>query len=150
MTPRWKRLVSVFLVLSILSLAASPAVEAKSFFTLRRSFGLVFLGGSALFGKQAWDYRSEADDFYERYKTAETSREADQLYRKTTNRDVKSQISLALSVAFAVSSLRLLFSKEAEEPKMLDLPEKDGLSLEVKGDLKSRKISVGVTRELWR
>ena len=83
-------------------------------FTPRRTLGLVFMGGSALLAKQGMDFKADADDFYERYEKATDPTEIDRLYRRTNNRDVKSQVSWALSAAFAVSGLRLVFVGGAE------------------------------------
>lgn len=87
----------------------------RGFFTPRRSLGLAFLGGSALLAKEGMDFKTEADDFFERYEKATDPTEIDRLYRRTNNRDVKSQVSWALSAAFAVSGLRLVFIGGAEK-----------------------------------
>ena len=90
----------------------AAAAEDRGFFTLRRSLGLVFVGSSALLVKKGFDLRKEANDLYRRYETSGDPVEADHLYRRTTNRDVKSQVSWALSAAFAVSGARMLLSEE--------------------------------------
>lgn len=83
----------------------------QSAFTARRSLGFLFIGSSLLLTKQGFDFRSEADDLYVKYKRAGTSEEADRLYTRTNNRDVKSQVSWALAAAFALSGTRLILSK---------------------------------------
>ena len=88
--------------------------EGESFLTPRRSLGLIFLGSSAVLVKQGLDFKDEADEFYDRYKAATEPEETDRLYRKTNNRDVKSQVSWALAAAFAISGVRLLIAKKAD------------------------------------
>ncbi len=85
------------------------AEEGKSFFTARRSLGLLFLGGSAALVKQGFDFNSEADELYARYQAATDEENASDLYTKTNNKDVKSQVSWALATAFAVSGVRLIW-----------------------------------------
>ena len=92
----------------------SVLAEDRNFLTLRRSLGLVFMGSSALLAKKGFDLRKEANDLYRRYEVSSDPVEADHLYRRTTNRDVKSQVSWALSAAFALSGARLLLSEERE------------------------------------
>ena len=90
----------------------SPSVFAEEnqvTFGGRKGLGLIFLGGSVLMVKQGIDFRNEADDLYSRYQAAELADEADKLYSRTNNRDVKSQVSLAVAGAFAISGFRFLF-----------------------------------------
>lgn len=86
----------------------AAAEEGQSFFTARRSLGLVFLGGSAVLLKQGLDFHDEADELYQLYKAADTADDADRLYARTNNRDIKSQVSWALAGALAVSGVRLV------------------------------------------
>lgn len=104
-----------FIVLSLIAALAMdrmghPAVaqEVQGFFTARRSLGLMFLGGSAVLLKQGMDFHDEADELYALYEAAETPEDADRLYARTNNRDIKSQVSWALAGAFAVSGVRLI------------------------------------------
>ena len=89
----------------------AAAEDGQGIITSRRSLGIVFIGGSLFLTKQGFDFRSEADDLYEKYKKAGTAEEADRLYTRTNNRDVKSQVSWALATAFALSGTRLLLAK---------------------------------------
>ena len=104
-----------FIVLSLIAALAMdrmghPAVaqEVQGVFTARRSLGLMFLGGSAVLLKQGMDFHDEADELYVLYVSAETPEDADRLYARTNNRDIKSQVSWALAGAFAVSGVRLI------------------------------------------
>ena len=101
-------------------LLVRPAVaeDGQGIITSRRSLGIVFVGGSLFLTKQGFDFRSEADDLYEKYKKAGTAEEADRLYTRTNNRDVKSQVSWALAAAFALSGTRLLLAKGDSSKRM--------------------------------
>jgi len=90
--------------------------EGRGFFTVRRSLGLAFLGGSAVLAKQGLDFKDEADEFYDRYNKATDPEEIDRLYQRTNNRDVKSQVSWALAAAFAISGVRLVVAKDVDTP----------------------------------
>jgi len=114
------RVSSTILVL-IVYMALPPSVyaeEDEGFVSFRSGLGIIFLGGSALMVKQGIDFRNEADDLYLRYQTAEIAEEADRLYSRTNNRDVKSQVSLAIAGAFAVSGFRFLFFGEDDNDKV--------------------------------
>lgn len=93
---------------------APARAEIREFVTVRRALGLAFVGGSAALAAQGFDYRSEADDFYDAYEVAVDPVEIDRLYQRTTNRDVKAQVSWALAAAFGISGLRLILTGDAE------------------------------------
>ena len=62
------------------------------------------------------DYNDEADELYERYEQADNLEETERLYDRTTNRDVKSQVSWALAAAFAVNGVRLVLTNHDSRP----------------------------------
>ena len=66
----------------------TPAL-ARSFFTARRTFGALFVGGSLVMAKKSWDFRKDANDIYDAYKLARTSDEAERLFQRTSDRDTK-------------------------------------------------------------
>lgn len=102
----------IALSLSLLLLASGltpPLVEAASTVTARRTFTVLFLGGSGYLGFKAWDYRRDANRLYSQYKQAGTSDQATTLFRRTSDRDTKSQISMVLSGALLLAGLRLMF-----------------------------------------
>ena len=101
--------------------AAPASAEIGDVITVRRALGLVFVGGSAALTVQGFDYRSEADDFYGAYKVAVDRVEIDRLYQRTTNRDVKAQVSWALAAAFGISGLRLLLTGDGDMRETTDL-----------------------------
>ena len=78
--------------------------------TVRRAMGVTFLVGGALLAQKGFDYRDEADAFYSGYKTAVDEEEIERFYQRTTNRDVKSQVSWALAAALGVNGVRLLLT----------------------------------------
>ncbi len=77
------------------------------FLTVRRSLGVVFLAGSAVLVMQGFGLQDEADEFYAAYELATDPAEIEKFYQRTTNRDVKSQVSWALAAAFGITGLRL-------------------------------------------
>ncbi len=105
----------VALLCFLLACGPTPAdAEGPGLVTGRRLAGLVFLGGSAALAKKGFDYHREADDLYARYEESQDPEEATRLYTRTTNRDVKGQMSWAVAVAFAFSSARLLLARNGE------------------------------------
>ena len=88
--------------------------ELGEFVTARRALGLAFIGGSAAMALKGFDFHDEADGFYRGYKTAVDPVEIDKLYQRTTNRDVKAQVSWAMAAAFGISGLRLILVGEGE------------------------------------
>ena len=64
---------------------------------------------------QGLEFKDEADGFYSRYKKATDPQDIDRFYQRTNNRDIKSQISLALAAAFAVNGLRLILTSGPEK-----------------------------------
>jgi hypothetical protein len=129
--PRPRRLLAAVLafVLPAVSLTATPALcqapvdatalqmdaaemgrSSGGLFTVRRSLGVAFLAGSAILTLQGFDLKDEADRFYESYEAATDPDEIEKFYQRTTNRDVKSQVSWALATACGITGLRLLLT----------------------------------------
>jgi len=79
-------------------------------FTVRRALGVVFIAGGVGLAMQGFDYRDQADRFYDAYETASDPDEIEKFYQRTTNRDVKSQVSWALAAASGVTGLRLILT----------------------------------------
>lgn len=93
--------------------AASPDRTGGSgggLVTKRRTLGVAFLAGSAVLAAKGFDYKDQADEFYDLYEAATDAAEIDKFYQRTTNRDVKSQVSWALATAFGITGLRLVFT----------------------------------------
>ena len=91
---------------------ATPShAELGRIVTVRRTLGLAFLGGSAALTMKGMDWHQEADDFYDEYKMATDQEEIARLYQRTTNRDVKAQVSWAMAAAFGISGLRLILTR---------------------------------------
>ncbi len=113
------------LVLAALCVAAlisatpqSAQAEIGRIATPRRLVGVAFLGGSAILAQKGFDLNDEADDFYASYEQATDREEIEKLYQRTTNRDVKSQVSWALAAAFGVTGVRLLLTGAPERSSM--------------------------------
>lgn len=90
--------------------AAEMSGSSGGLFTVRRSLGVAFLAGSAILTLQGFDLKDEADRFYESYEAATDPDEIEKFYQRTTNRDVKSQVSWALATACGITGLRLLLT----------------------------------------
>lgn len=88
--------------------------DGSGLITFRRTLGLAFLAGAGALTARGFDYKDEADAFYEAYKAADDDAEIQKLYQRTTNRDVKSQVSWALAAACGATGLRLLFTGGGE------------------------------------
>ena len=108
-------LISLFASLVPGDLSANKAADQ---FTVRRAMGVAFLTGGALLTQKGFDYRDEADAFYVNYKEAVDEDEIERLYQRTTNRDVKSQVSWALAAALGINGVRLLFTGGARDGKL--------------------------------
>jgi len=131
--------------LAVLATTAAGPAEAKSFFTARRTFGVLFLGGSAFMAKKAVDFRRDANKLYKAYKLAGNADEAKVLYERTSDRDTKSQMSLGLSAVLLVSGLRLLWASGVDD----NIPRIDRrLKLDVSSDVRTGGLRVDLKRSL--
>ena len=117
----------------------APVAEARSFFTTRRTFGILFLGGSAYMAKRAIDYKRDANDNYAAYKAATDTREAERLFNRTSDRDTKSQMSIGFSAILLISGLRLLMHSGVDD-KMPKIDRR--IKIDLNSDI--RKKSVGI------
>ena len=101
-----------------LLLLAAAAFQAEAgvgdYFSAGRTVGLAFLGAGSALAVKGFDYREEADAFYADYQRAADPIEIDRLYQRTTNRDIKAQVSWALAAACGVGGLRLLISGDGD------------------------------------
>ena len=117
----------------------ASVAEARSFFTARRTFGVLFLGGSAYMAKRAIDYKRDANDIYHAYKAAKDAREAKQLFNRTSDRDTKSMMSVGFSAILLISGLRLLIHSGVDDK----MPKNDRrIKIDLNSDI--RKKSVGI------
>ncbi len=120
----------------------SPA-EARSFFTARRTFGALFLGGSVLMAKKAIDFNRDADDIYKAYKTASNAQDAERLFDRASDRDTKSQMSLGLSAVLLVSGLRLLLASGVDD----NIPKIDRrIKVDMTGDVPNQTVRIAVKK----
>lgn len=125
-------------------LAAEP-VQAKSFFTSRRTFGVLFLGGSAFMAKKAVDFRRDANRTYDDYKLARTSEEAERLFDRTGDYDTKSKMSVGLSVVLLASGLRLILSSGVDEDRA-KIRQKRKFNVDLTSDVNKRMVKVAVKK----
>ena len=128
---------------------AALSADGKGFFTTRRALGMVFLGSGVALAKKGVDYRQDADEFYDRYERATDPDEAILLYQRTTNRDVKSQVSWALAAACAISGLRLMLTREAEAYEYREAPRKvEVRSWQIEPQIDRRRVALQV-KKVW-
>lgn len=147
-----KHLVGLAL-LGVLLLGTTVCVEARSFFTTRRAFGLASLAGSGFFFKEAWDYHEKANTAYDEYELADSKEEAERLYNKTSRYDRRSEVHLLVGSLLALNGLRLLFiggmedwdeAGEAEQdPKDLSI-QMGPTSVKLKGNLQHREVWMSI------
>lgn len=132
------------LVAIAVGLTAEP-VQAKSFFTSRRTFGVLFLGGSAFMAKKAVDFRRDANRTYDDYKLARTSDEAERLFDRTGEYDTKSKMSVGLSIVLLASGLRMILSSGVDE-NSAKIRQKKKLNVDMTGDVNKRMVKIAVKR----
>ena len=137
---RLKKVFSCLLVVALLITTMAPLAEARSFFTARRTFGVIFLGGSVFMAKKAIDFRRDANTIYESYKTATIPQDADQLFDRSTDRDTKSQMAAGISAVLLISGLRLLLFSGVDD----NIPRMDRkIDVNLTSDVQKR--SLGIT-----
>ncbi|MDA0747205.1 MAG: hypothetical protein O2954_11835 [bacterium] len=135
------RFISCLVASALLVFMLAVPVQARSFFTSSRTFGILFLGGSAWMGKKAIDFRRDANVIFDAYKVARTAEEAERLYRRTSDRDTKSQISLGMSLLLLAGGLRLMLSSGVDD----NIPKLDRrLHLDVQSDIRTQTFTVGL------
>jgi len=131
------------LVAAFLVVILAPVAEARSMFTARRTFGVLFLGGSALMAKKALDFKRDADDLYDVYKLASNAEEAETLFDKASDRDTKSQMSIGLSAIFLVSGLRLLIHSGIDD----NVPKIDKrIKIDVTSDMQKQSVGIALKK----
>ena len=145
-----KKTVCSVLAASLLIGSFAAPVHAESFFTIRRTFGVLFVGTSAVMAKRAVDFRSDANSTFEQYELASNAQQAERLFQRTSDRDTKSQMAAGLSIVLLVSELRLLMTSGSDGniPKM-DRGLKPGpknLSLQLKSDVQSGQVGVAISK----
>lgn len=132
-------LVAVFLLGCL-----APAAEARSIFTARRTFGVLFLGGSVLMAKRAVDFKRDADDIYNAYKLATNAQEANQLFSRASDRDTKSQMSVGFSAILLISGLRLLVHSGVDD----NIPKIDRrIKIDVSSDVRTKSVGIALKKK---
>ena len=146
----FKKIVCGFLAGCLFLFSTVGLLQAESYFTVRRSFGALFLGSSAILGKRAMDFRKDANATFEQYKLASNARQAEELFQMTSDGDTKSQMAAGLSVVLLVSGLRLLLSSGVDDdiPKMGRGLRPDGkeISIQLKSDVQTGSVGVAISK----
>ncbi len=134
----------------LLLLSVAFPVRAESYFTVRRTFGVLFLGTSSILAKRAIDFRRDANDTFDQYELASNAKQAEKLFQRTSDRDTKSQMSAGLSAVLLVSGLRLLLSSgvDGNIPKMERglRPESKDFSIQLKSDAYTGHVGVAISK----
>ena len=139
-----KKIACYVLCLALLSVVFAPQANAGSVFTARRTFGVLFLGGSVIMAKKAVDFKRDADDIYDAYKLARNAQDANNLFDRASDRDTKSQMSIGLSAILLVSGLRLLIHSGIDN----NIPKIDRrIKLDVSSDIYEKKIGLALKRQ---
>lgn len=122
----------------------TTGAEAGSVFTTRRTFGVLFLGGSVLMAKKAVDFKRDADEIYDAYKLARNAQQANDLFDRASDRDTKSQMSIGLSAILLVSGLRLLIHSGIDN----NIPKIDRrIKIDVTSDVHQKKVGLQLKRQ---
>jgi hypothetical protein len=130
-------------ILALVITGTPQLARAKSYMNARRTFGFLFLGGSALLAKKALDFRSDANEIYDAYKVARTAEEAKRLFQRTSDRDTKSQMSIGLSLVLLVSGLKLLLASGLDD----NIPKIDRrLQIDLESNIQTQKLRVALKR----
>ncbi len=146
----FKKIVCASLVGCLMVFSLVAPVQGESFFTVRRTFGVLFLSGSAILAKRSVDFRKDANLTFGQYKIASSARLADELFERTSDQDTKSQMAGGLSVVLLVSGLRLLASGvDGNIPKMDRRLRRDGkhVSVRLKSDVQTGQVGVAISKE---
>ena len=145
----FKKIVCASLVGCLMVFSLVAPVQGESFFTVRRTFGVLFLSGSAILAKRSVDFRKDANLTFGQYKIASSARLADELFERTSDQDTKSQMAGGLSVVLLVSGLRLLASGvDGNIPKMDRRLRRDGkhVSVRLKSDVQTGQVGVAISK----
>ncbi len=122
----------------------APVAEARSFFTTRRTFGVLFLGGSAFMAKRAVDLKRDAGDIYNAYKVAPNAREAERLFNRASDRDDKSLMSVGFSAILLISGLRLLMHSGVDDK----MPKRDRrIKIDLNSDIRKRSVGIALKKK---
>jgi hypothetical protein len=146
----FNKIVCASLVGCLMVFSLVAPVQGESFFTVRRTFGVLFLSGSAILAKRSVDFRKDANSTFGQYEIASSARLADELFERTSDRDTKSQMAGGLSVVLLVSGLRLLASGvDGNIPKMDRRFRRDGkqVSVRLKSDVQTGQVGVAISKE---
>ena len=138
--------ISALLVAVVLSTAAPACAKVGDILFSKKLYGIVGVGTSAMFFKEAYDARKDAGDFYDQYKVTASPQDAQTLYDESKRQDTRSALMLGLGLGTLGYSIHLLLSDDREElppPKMNEgLVKVKGVALDVVGDPLGRGVRV--------
>lgn len=139
-----KKIACYVLSMALLGTVFAPLAHAGSVFTARRTFGVLFLGGSVIMAKKAVDFKRDADSIYDAYRLARNAQDANSLFDRASDRDTKSQMSVGLSAILLVSGLRLLIHSGIDN----NIPKIDRrIKIDVSSDMQQKKVGLALKRQ---
>ena len=146
----FKKIVCGSLAGCLMMVSLVGPVQGESFFTVRRTFGTLFLAGSAVLAKRSVDFRRDANSTFEQYELASNAKLADELFQRTSDRDTKSQMAAGLSIVLLVSGLRLLLASGVDDniPKMDRglRPADKKVYVRLKSDIQTGQVGVAISK----
>ena len=148
--PRFRvRAICTVLVLCLIGAPLTASAQGPTIFTPRRTFGVLFIGGSLFMAKKSLDFHGDADDIYEAYRLAGDSDQADRLYERASDRDTKSQMSLGLSLILLAGGLRLLLSSGVDDnvPKHQEKLKQESLKIEMTGNPTTGSVGLALSKD---
>ena len=119
---------SLGLAVCLVVLWCGPAPGEELLFS-RKLYAYIGLGVSAVLFKEAYNSRQQGGDLYQRYKAAETSQRAQELYDETRRYDTRGVVLGVLGTGALVYSIHILRSASREE---LPMPRRRG-QMAIKG-----------------
>lgn len=148
-----KRVFTLAVAVVAMLVSAVPAQaqkKTKDFLYSKKLYGALSLGASVWFFTEAHASRKDANDAYERYRTATSSQTAGELYNESKSGDTRAAIMLGLGVGALAYSVHLFLSDEGEElpppEKNANLVKMKGIGLAVNGDVKARGVRLNLNR----
>lgn len=148
-----KRAIALAVAVVTILVSAVPTQaqkKTKDFLYSKKLYGALSLGASLWFFTEAHASRKDANDAYERYRTATSSQTAGDLYNESKSDDTRAAIMLGLGLGTLAYSVHLFLSDEDEElpptSKNANLVEMKGIGLAVNGDLKARGVRLKLNK----
>jgi hypothetical protein len=145
------RISSLVVVVSLILASVVPSqAKPRDFLFSKKFHGIVSIGASAWFMKEAFDARKDANDNFDLYKQAISASKAQELYDESRRKDTRSAAMLGLGLGTLALSIHLLLSGNEEElapaKTKSGLVELKGVAFDLAGDPLGRRVRVNLKR----